>query len=817
MKRVILLFLFSFFVSTYVFSLEENPSVLVDFLQRIGGEGCADKFILIVDESLSKDGKDKFIITSKNKKPCIRGNSLLSVTTGLNWYFNHYANINFSWGNMSIDLDSVDLPLPTKVEERTCSAEHRYYLNYCTFSYSMSVWTWERWQQEIDWMALHGINMLLQIVGLDVVWKKLLMTYYGYSLDDVNKFVAGPCFQAWWGMNNLEGWGGPNPEWWYARQEQLAKKIGNRMREFGMQPVLPGFSGMVPSDFMTKTNNSTLCQGNWCFFYRPHILDPNSKTFAKMAKNYYEVLHEVMGKSCFYSMDPFHEGANTSGIDVAKAYSSIAEAMYEANSDIDEKWVIQFWQWSEEQYKVLDEVKQGNLIVLDLFADAYTHFDELKNHDAVYCMLPNFGGRTGLMGRFDGNIESYFSCKSLHPNLKGIGATPEAIESMPVLYDLLFELPWLGEKPSGNVWLKNYTTSRYGKESSLAQEAWEKLRLSVLNCTTTLQGPHEAVVCARPSLEVEKVSSWGGTDIFYDPQNVVAAAKLLLEANLDGNNYHYDLIDVVRQSITDYAYFLLKAIRFAKENANQQRFVQLKDVFLRLILDLDELLSTNRNFMLGRWTQMARGITDEVCQTTEADKQWLEHANVRTLITTWGGRPQANDGGLRDYSYRQWAGMLKDYYYLRWKMFFDDIAANYDWFEFENDWINNQNLVYSDSPIGDAEAVAERLFQKYFVEFTLSDNSVFYIYRAMETDKTSDVVVPVARDAAYVCPALVADESGVTFSVDFNNDGCFSANETADGLQIDIPATSTIGHIKAKLTLSDGTVFFYTLFVKDLM
>jgi hypothetical protein len=161
--------------------------------------------------------------------------------------------------------------------------------------------------------------------------------------------------------------------------------------------------------------------------------------------------------------------------------------------------------------------------------------------------------------------------------------------------------------------------------------------------------------------------------------------------------------------------------------------------------------------------------------------------------------------------------MLKDYYYLRWKMFFDDIAANYDWFEFENDWINNQNLVYSDSPIGDAEAVAERLFQKYFVEFTLSDNSVFYIYRAMETDKTSDVVVPVARDAAYVCPALVADESGVTFSVDFNNDGCFSANETADGLQIDIPATSTIGHIKAKLTLSDGTVFFYTLFVKDLM
>ena len=80
----------------------------------------------------------------------------------------------------------------------------------------MSTWTWERWQQEIDWMALHGINMPLQIVGLDVVWKKLLTQDLGYTDDEANQFIAGPCFQAWWGMNNLEGWGGPNPDWWYA-------------------------------------------------------------------------------------------------------------------------------------------------------------------------------------------------------------------------------------------------------------------------------------------------------------------------------------------------------------------------------------------------------------------------------------------------------------------------------------------------------------------------------------------------------------------------------------------------------------------------
>lgn len=47
-------------------------------------------------------------------------------------------------------------------------------------------------------------------------------------------------------MNNLEGWGGPNPDSWYERQEELQKRILKRMREYGIEPVLPGYSGMVP-------------------------------------------------------------------------------------------------------------------------------------------------------------------------------------------------------------------------------------------------------------------------------------------------------------------------------------------------------------------------------------------------------------------------------------------------------------------------------------------------------------------------------------------------------------------------------------------
>lgn len=144
-------------------------------------------------------------------------------------------------------------------------------------------------------------------------------------------------------------------------------------------------------------------------------------------------------------------------------------------------------------------------------------------------MLPNFGGRTGTFGRLTKVMTEYFNEKSKNSNVKGIGATPEAIEQVPVLYDALFELPWYTTAPDAKSWLANYATARYGVTNAHAQEAWEKMRNSALNCPTSLQGPQEAVLCARPSLTVDRVSSWGGTEIFYDVQDVVDAAYKMLQ------------------------------------------------------------------------------------------------------------------------------------------------------------------------------------------------------------------------------------------------------------------------------------------------
>ena len=84
-----------------------------------------------------------------------------------------------------------------------------------------------------------------------------------------------------------------------------------------------------------------------------------------------------------------------------------------------------------------------------------------------------------------------------------------------------------------------------------------------------------------------------------------------------------------------------------------------------------------------------------------------------------------NDSPLREYSNRQWAGLIKGYYKPRWEMFFnalqqslnsktpfDDKAfesriSNWEW-----NWVHRHDT-YTDKVRGNSVEVAERLFKKY--------------------------------------------------------------------------------------------------------
>ena len=694
----------------------KNPSQVSALLDRVGGEGTSERIETRVNEDLAEDGKDVFVIGSKKGKPYIQGSSLSALTTGIGWYLNHYVHVNLTWNNLTADLSAVEFPVPESEEKRVSNAEYRYYLNYCTYSYSMAFWTRERWEQELDWMALRGINLPLALVGTDVVWKNVLEEY-GYSREEIDNFVAGPGFQAWWLMSNLEGWGGPNPDWWYQRQENLCKFILERMRELGMDPVLPGYGGILPSNAAEKMGVAAMDQGTWCHgFQRPAFLLSTDERFEDIAQIYYKHLEKVMGKSKYYSMDPFHEGGCTDGVNLQEAYHTIYAQMQKHSPE--SKWVIQSW-GENPRPEALDTIPKGGFLVLDLYSDGLANWEKgYDGHDFIWTMIHNFGGKTGMHGRFEPMLETYYDALERFPDdTKGIGATPEGLETCPILYDLLFELPWM-TREDGKDWIKRYSEARYGVKSEAMEQGWDLLARGVLNCPTPMQDV-EAVICARPSLNVQRVSGWGTCEIYHDINKVREAAACMLKEKdrFKGNkNYEHDIADVVRQTLTDSTYYLIKDIAASYKKKDMVSFKKQTETYLGVLRDLDRLLSQIDIFKLENWTSSARNICDEIPGTTEADRDWMEW-NARTLITLWGPEESAETGKLHDYSSRQWGGFLNDFYLARWEMFFKALEegktiTSPEWFKWEEEWTHSKTI--TEVPAEDPILIAEELYNKYF-------------------------------------------------------------------------------------------------------
>ena len=864
--------LFSIETATAQAPVDRPEEAITGLLNRIGGNGAADKFEIVIDASLAENGKDVFIIAPGSGKPCIKGNSQLSVATGINWYLNHHAHINLTWNNLTTDLSAVTLPVPTQEEKHVCNTTYRYDFNTCTFSYSMAFWTWERWQKEIDWMALHGINAPLNLVGLDVVTRKFLRKL-NYAEDKINAYIAGPGFIAWFAMNNLEGWGGTinaadvtmngNPDWWYTRQEKLCRNMLQRMRELGMQPVIPGFSGQVPNMKNTDNGNVTVLNdklftfegfsadhvvdnGTWAGGYtRPDIVKPNTSSYEYLAPIYYECLHEVMGVSELYSIDPFHEGSLPSGVSNETCYPNIMVQLDncfneisqedKAKNNVDEqpKWIIQQWQGVPQSGAFSAMSSYGDRFIgLDLFADApgkaQWNSNYYQGRPYIFCMLHNFGGRSGLHGRLESTMNDYFRALAKGNNCKGIGATPEGTETNPILYDMLFELPWMdvNNRPTADAWLAEYSYSRYGVNNTTAPaalEALKNLKKSVWACPTDQQGTSEAVILARPNWTVGSVSSWSTSAIYWDTQDVLLAADQLssisdLITTADGiANYNYDFIDVVRQSMVDYAAQLLPLIKVAHDSGNNAEYTRLYQLYLQLMLDLDAMLSYDENFKLERWTSLARNIANEVDGTTENDRRWLEW-NARTQVTVWS----KGNTDLHDYSNRCWAGLIKDFHYKRWEKFFTTKGGSFDggWFSgFEYPWtVDFTNYNYSTVTIPSdmtATAKAKQTFGNYFGRVVGKEKNYLFPMGITTNGTKSDVIPEVYRGKTVELPLEIG--KNVTISsvwIDLNNDGAASNNEmleVTDGNKVAIAADAAIGKTTAKVTYSDGTVIMFNI------
>ena len=726
MKRIAL-FLFILVCQFSIISL--SAATPIDGLLERIDRGASKKFII----QQVKSDVDFFELDQKGGKPVIRGNSWVNIATGLNWYLKHHAGIHLTWNQMQAKLPA-QLPAVMQKERHETNLRLRYDFNYCTFSYSMAFWDWKRWQTELDWMALHGINMPLAAVGHECVWRNMLLRM-GYSEQDVANFIPGPAFLAWWEMNNLEGWGGPLPLSWYGQQEKLQKRILKRMKEYGMKPVLPGYCGMIPS-FLSDGPKQ-----QWNGFTRPSILLPNDPRFAQYAKMFYEETKRLYGEAEYYSMDPFHEGSLPQGVDIGEMGRYILSAMKQAAPQA--KWVVQGWN-ENPRPKMLEALPAGEVIVLDLFSECspmwgipsrFKRENGYGDHDWIFCMLENFGANVGLHGRMDLLLNNFRLTRTspLARHIVGWGLTMEGSENNPAMFELMSELPWLKEIPTKEAWLDSYVKARYGKADETIRKAWQIIADGIYNAPfgNYQQGPHESIFCARPAFNCFQVSSWSKMNNYYDPTTTWEAARLMLsvaEQYRGNNNFEYDLVDICRQALADKGRIVYNRTIADFNSCDKRAFKQDSEEFLRLLLQQDSLLATRSEFRLGNWTQQARqlGTTLEECNQYE----W----NARVQITTWGNRHCADEGKLRDYAHKEWQGILRDFYYPRWKHFFgilqDELdgrlpmmavgnsyvpkegnpAVEVDWYGMEEPWTLEHNA-YLAQPEGNPIDVARRVIK----------------------------------------------------------------------------------------------------------
>lgn len=683
MKRI---FLFAAIIPTCILSFAKGDAALDSLMERLSA-GLSQKIII----DIKPDTIDYYIIARAGNLPHITANNRISAASGLRHYLTGLAGVQLTWDCMTPPLPDP-LPLPSEPIRHRTRQKLRYYLNYCTHSYSMAFWDKRRWQREIDWMALHGINAPLAMTGTDAVWHFTLRRL-GYPEEKIQKFIAAPAYQAWWLMNNLEGEGATMTAAQLQRQTDLQLFILARMRELDMEPVFPGYSGMVPHDAKTELGLEVADPGKWCGYPRPSFLLPTDPRFPEIARIYYEEQRRLFGTSKYYSMDPFHEGGNTDGVDLAAAARAIEKAMSEASPRA--VWLIQGWQ-ENPRTAILDALPSDRLTVLDLNAETNPQWSARghRGHPWAWCMLLNFGGNEGLYGKLNHVTHAVDAARHSETPPAGIGLTMEGIENNPVMYELVTDLVWCDEVPDISKWLRDYIRNRYGKYSPVIDIAWKILAESVYGAgaENRQQGTTESPFCARPSDNPVNASSWANAEPYYKPGDVIRAARIfasVADSFSDSPHYLHDLIDITRQAVAEAG--RLEARKFAEAAAkgDSAAYHAAANRFLSLILTQDSLLASTPSFRLGHFTEAAResAATAETVDEMERD--------ARRLVTTWGSRAAADSGGLHDYSNREWQGLLADFYYPRWKRWFRERLASWpdipeiDFYAMESLWVDS--------------------------------------------------------------------------------------------------------------------------------
>lgn len=678
-------------------------------------------------------GKDVFEVASRGNTIVLRGSSGVAIASALNWYLEHVAGVN-----ASLPLQPITLPTPlprvTAPVRITTRYSVRYFFNYCTFSYSMAWWNWSDWQSMIDWMALKGINAPLAVTGQEAVWRSVLHDF-GFSKQQIADFIVGPAYLPWGWMANIDGLGGPLPDSWIDSHITLERQILARERSLGMTPVLQGFTGHVPES-ITKVYPGVAIHrtGDWSAgFSGTWFLDPHDSLFQRMGRQFVKTQTELFGTDHLYAADPFNEidpPSNDSTF-LAGMGGAIYSAMHSA--DPNATWVIQAWFlvygakfWKDPQAEaLLGAVPDDHMLVLDLWGDRSPGW---KTRHAFYGkpwiwnVLYNFGGKSSVNGdlpQIAANLDTAIRSPA-KGRMVGLGMTMEGLGTNPIVPDFVMDQVWRDSVPAVSNWTHAYIVRRYGRANASAWSAWQLLLATAFKSsaqTGDFLGERPQFYIKGRSYRTEPIAPYDNRILARALDSLLAAAPAL-GAN---DAYRYDVVNLTRQVLGQLGLPLVNKVQAAYDHKDRAALMRAEGQVQDLLSDLDTLVGTRREFLLGRWIADARS-----WGTTDAERRLYEW-NARNIITLWGTKcTEGQNDDLNLYAFKEWQGMFSSYFLPRWTDFFTRLNASLDsgkafdrapfaaascaW---EQQWSRDTTARFRTEPTGDPVATAKRLVAKW--------------------------------------------------------------------------------------------------------
>lgn len=691
---------------------------------RILGEKSGQ---FVIEKASKGQDVDYYEVESIDNNIVIRGNNSNSIAVGLNHYLRYYCLTSVSWyADDPIQLPEVLPVVPEKVVVKSL-CKNRFFLNYCTFGYTMPWWQWRDWERFIDWMALNGVNMPLAITGQESIWYRVWKKL-GLEDNEIRAYFTGPAHLPWHRMLNIDYWQGPLPHSWLDHQENLQKKIVSRERELGMKPVLPAFSGHVPYELKRVYPNAKINKmsqwGGFDTLYRSSFLDPTDTLFRMIQKEYLDEQTKLYGTDHIYGIDPFNEIVPPSW--EPNYLARVSKTIFKTLEQVDPNavWLQMSWlyyyqrkDWTNPRIEAfVRAVPQDKMVLLDYFCErqeVWKLTDKFFGQPYIWCYLGNFGGNTMLAGNIkDVGKKIDNAMKNGGDNFWGLGSTLEGFDCNPLMYEYIFDKAW-GLGISDKEWIKKWADRRSGVADEKNSASWGLLYDSIY--TGTSKTGHCSMINSRPN--VNKQERYAKIDLTYNNKTLLKAwGEMLNCVSKERSSYQYDIVNIGRQVLGNYfndLWILYKGALKAKDYKEMQR---LRMVMTCLMTDIDELLRTQQSFLLGKW------IADARAMGVDYNEANYYEMNARNLLTTWGDKDQV----LNDYANRTWAGLVSGYYLYRWELFFDEAekavktGSGFDYkayvnmvSDFEVKWWKDRSGNYNDKPEGDSFRIARKMYDKY--------------------------------------------------------------------------------------------------------